>query len=235
MFCSKCGNQVADGQQFCQKCGAPIGQPTANQQTPPPLNNMQQQSGNNYQYNQPAAQSQPFYEQSNALFKFLDSQSIRKVIGIGVLVMIISAFLSVIGSHGNTLFAVIIGGLVISAVHITILRRSALSKENLLSWICIAGFCVGFIAALATYDSASKGETGLGNIFYLIAYATLLLNQGICRNQYKTACTLIATGLFLAAISLFGISILESLGSIVYLIGMIIILTIKEQPSTNNI
>lgn len=25
MFCDKCGNQIADGQKFCNKCGAPVG------------------------------------------------------------------------------------------------------------------------------------------------------------------------------------------------------------------
>jgi phage shock protein C len=36
MFCTQCGNQLAEADRFCSKCGKPLGVPPGERQAPPP-------------------------------------------------------------------------------------------------------------------------------------------------------------------------------------------------------
>ena len=121
MFCTKCGNQVPDGQKFCSACGnpmAPAQQPQQPQYAQPQQPQFQQPQYNQQaQYGQPQFQQpqygQPQYQQpvNNVLamgwFKFL----IYFALFAGALLNIVAAITSMTGAqytaYGQNLSAMV--------------------------------------------------------------------------------------------------------------------------------
>ena len=101
MFCEKCGNQIADGEKFCQQCGAPVpGQAPAPEQVQQAAQQAPEQA---QQYAPAPEQAQQYAPAPKAPRKPL-SPMMKKIIlfgGIGVAVL--AAFLVV-------LFVVIVPG-----------------------------------------------------------------------------------------------------------------------------